>query len=76
MKSPQCSIVPTQCVTSHFLLKYWRLKKKKGPKLNLFSLKMYQIFICMFWTKQWRFQELLSAIFVCCEEKVEPEEKG
>lgn len=53
-----------------------KVKKEKGPKLNLFSLKMCQIFICMFWTKQWRFQELLSAVFVCCEEKVEQEEKG
>lgn len=78
MKSPQCSIFPTQCVTSHFPLKYQGLKKKKekGPKRNLFSLKMCQIFICIFWTKQWRFQELLSAVFVCCEEKVEQEEKG
>lgn len=76
MKSPQCSIFPTQCVTSHFPLKYQGLKKEKGPKRNLFSLKMCQIFICIFWTKQWRFQELLSAVFVCCEEKVEQEEKG
>lgn len=55
-----------------------RVKKKeeKGPKRNPFSLKMCQIFICIFWTKQWRFQELLSAVFVCCEEKVEQEEKG
>lgn len=55
---------------------YFHYCQESQWKAHKFSLKMCQIFICIFWTKQWRFQELLSAVFVCCEEKVEQEEKG